>query len=135
VWRPITLIRNTKQVAQMLKHEIVPNYSPTKRIRLSNTMLEEWISCPGKFFFAQSISLLFPGAQIDSANQRNEIKWKNDLPRSKAHPGFARKAGSTSRVDNRLGRSIAALVLLWLYFIRGTGRPSRSCRRLQGELK
>lgn len=129
------MIRNTKQVAQMLKHEIVHNYSRAKRIRLSNTMLEEWISCPSKFFFAQAISLLFPRTQIDSANQRKEIKWKNELVRSKGHPGFATKAGSTSLVDNRLGRSIAALVLLWLYFILGTGRPSRSCRRLQGELK
>jgi hypothetical protein len=129
------LIRNTKQVAQMLKHEIVHNYSRAKRIRLPNTMLEECISCPSKFFFAQTIPLRSPLTLIECVRQRTEIKWKNELVRSKGHPGFATKAGSTSRVDNRLGRSIAALVLLWLYFIRGTGRPSRSCRRLQGELK
>ena len=129
------MIRNTKQVAQMLKHEIVHNYSRAKRIRLPNTMLAEWISCPGKILFAQAIPLRSPLAVIERVRQRTEIKWKNDLARSRAHSGFATKAGSTSRVDNRLGRSIAALVLLWLYFIRGTGRPSRSCRRLQGELK
>jgi len=96
VWRPITLIGNTKQVAQMLKHEIVHNYSRIKRIRLSNTMLEERTSCSGKFFFAQSFSLLFPRVQIDSASQRKEIKWENELAPAKAHPGFATKAGSTS---------------------------------------
>ena len=119
----------------MLKHEIVKNYSRTKRIRLSNTMLEEWTSCPCKFFFAQAIPLGSLLALIERVPQRTEIKWKKELARSKAHPGFATNAGSTSPFDNRLGRSIAALVLLWLYFIRGTGRPSRSCRRLQGELK
>lgn len=126
------MIRNTKQVAQMLKHEIVHNYSRAKRIRLSNTMLEGWISCPSKFFFAQAIPLRSPLALIESARQRTEIKWKNELARSKTYPGIETKTGSTSPVDNRLGRSIAALVLLWLYFIRGTGRPSRSCGAFKG---
>lgn len=96
----------------MLKHEIVHNYSHAKRIRLSNTMLEEWISCPGTFFFAQSISLRFSRAQIDSANQRKEIKVKMSWPTLKHIPVSRQKRAA--QVESTTGWG--EVLLRWFYY-------------------
>ena len=119
----------------MLKHEFEHDYSLIKRIGLPNTMLANWTSCPEISSFGRAMTLLSPLALIENARQVTESSINIKPARSKAHPGFGTMAGSTSPVDNPLGRSIAALVLLWLYFIRVTGRPSRSCWRLKGESK
>jgi hypothetical protein len=83
----------------------------------------------------RTYSLGLRRGQTGGAGQGAEIKSKIAPRGTKAHTGVAASGGSRQLFDNPLGRSIAALVLLWLYFIDAAGRPSQMGRRLQGETK
>jgi hypothetical protein len=73
--------------------------------------------------------------QTGGAGQRPEISSEIAARRPKADTGVAASAGSRKPFDNPLGRSIAALVLLWLYFTDTAGRALRVCWRLEGGTK